>query len=67
MHHDLFDEITQLSARVARSYSPCAELDPAARWVADAALVGRPVPINPTTVQALALAVARFEADSSRA
>jgi hypothetical protein len=66
MHHDLFDEITRLSARAVRSYSANAELEPAARWVADAALAGRPVPINPATVQALSVAVARFEAGEAQ-
>lgn len=70
---EIYDLMTVLSGRIVTSYGLIQRLDPnpasladyctegASRWVAEAAWNGRPLPVNPATVQALRSAVARLD------
>ena len=70
---EIFDLIGVLTARTVSLYAEIQRHDPspqpigvycregASRWVADAAISGRTLPVNAATVQALRCAVAQLE------
>lgn len=70
---EIFDMISVLSDRVATTYRLIQRLDPhpasladycpdgASRWVAQAAIDGRTLPVNAATVQALRYAATRLD------